>query len=89
MEFKFLLLEYLTARAEVTGTDLNLSISEIENLFESGFRNFSGVEVNEFCFPCWDDDEPLTHRGLLNSFICFYLFKENSPSQSTLKPYQN
>ena len=79
MEFKFLLFEYLTSRAEVTGADFNLSISEIENLFESGFRNFSGVEVNEFYFPCWDYDEPRTHKGFLNAFICYFISKNYSP----------
>lgn len=79
MEFKFLLLEYLKARAEITGAYFILSLSEIVNLFESGFRNFSGVEVNEFFFPCWDDDEPRAHKGFLNSFICYFISENYSP----------
>ncbi len=81
MKYKFLLYEYLLARAEVTGSNFNLSLSEIEQLFTLGFRNFSGVQVNEIFFPCWDDDEPITHRGLLNSFICFYISENYSSIQ--------
>lgn len=85
MKFRFLLYEYLLARSEVIGADFNLSLPDIEKLFTLGFRNFSGVQVNEVCFPCWDDDEPITHRGLLNSFICFYISKEYPTIPDTLK----
>jgi len=67
--------EYLVARAEILDKRNDLSESEIKNLFSNGFRNFSGVEVNELGFPCWDDQEPFTHKGLLNSFICYYVTK--------------
>lgn len=83
MEFKLLLLEYLIARAEVIGADFNLSQTEIEKLFSLGFRNFAGVQVNEFFFPCWDNDEPITHRGLLNGFICFYISRNYKPIQNS------
>jgi hypothetical protein len=85
MKFRFLLYEYLLARAEIIGADFTLSLPEIEKLFTLGFRNFSGVQVNEVFFPCWDDDEPITHRGLLNSFICFYISKEYPTILDTLK----
>jgi hypothetical protein len=70
-----IVLEYLVARAEILDQKIDLSESEIKNLFSIGFRNFSGVEVNELGFPCWDDQEPKSHKGLLNSFICFYITK--------------
>ncbi len=67
--------EYLVARAEILDQKIDLPELEIEKLFSFGFRNFSGVEVNELGFPCWDDQEPKSHKGLLNSFICFYITK--------------
>jgi hypothetical protein len=79
--FYHLLHNYLVARSEVNQLDLQLNQIDIENLFVAGFRNFNGVEVNEMCFPCYDLNEPLTHRGMLNAFICYYLLKNFTPKK--------
>jgi hypothetical protein len=69
-----LIFEYLKARAEFLNETFELDqINDLELLFVAGFRTFHGVQVNEKCFPLWDDREPIEQRGLLNAFINYFI----------------
>ena len=71
-----LVFEYLKARAEFIDETFELDqINDLEVLFVAGFRTFQGVQVNENCFPIWDDLEPRERRGLLNAFINYFISK--------------
>ena len=71
-----MLFEYLEARHQVLDEKFDIDQQlDLENLFSIGFRNFSGVQVNELCFPMWDEKELISHKGLLNGFICYYIMK--------------
>lgn len=62
-----ILFDYLMMRANYEGVDFKLDIDFFESAFNSGIRNFFGVQVNNIGFPIWDDQEP--EKGFLNNFI--------------------
>jgi hypothetical protein len=62
-----ILFDYLMKRADYEGVDFKLDINFFESGFNSGIRNFFGVQVNNIGFPIWDDQEP--EKGFLNNFI--------------------
>lgn len=62
---------YLQMRAQREGVDWNLTNDYLSNQFDSGVRNFFGLQLNELCFPLYDHQE--FERGDLNQFICWYL----------------
>ena len=68
--------EYLKARAEFLNEEFDIDqINDLEVPFVAGFRSLHGSQVNEKCFPLWDDREPKEQRGLLNAFINYYVSK--------------
>lgn len=62
-----ILFEYLMMRADYEDVDFKLDIDFFGSGFNSGIRNFFGVQVNNIGFPIWDDQEP--ELGFLNNFI--------------------
>ena len=62
-----ILFDYMIFRADYEGVEFNLDIDFFKSSFNSGIRNFFGVQVNNISFPIWDDQEP--HKGFLNNFI--------------------
>lgn len=71
-----LIFEYLKARAEFLDEEFNINqVCDLEMPFFAGFRSLYGIQVNERCFPLYDDWEPIEHRGLLNAFINYYITK--------------
>jgi hypothetical protein len=68
-----LLREYLILKAWIETNELDKEeMISIEQKFEKGVRCFSGVQVNNYGFPLWDNYEP--HKGLLNNFLsCNFL----------------
>ncbi len=62
-----ILFDYLMKRADYEGVYFKLDIDFFESGFNSGIRNFFGVQVNNIGFPIWDDQEP--EKGFLNNFI--------------------
>jgi hypothetical protein len=71
-----MIFEYLKARAEFLKEEFNIEqINDLEIPFFAGFRYLHGIQVNENCFPLWDDKEPKDQRGLLNAFINYYVTK--------------
>ena len=62
-----ILFDYLMMRAAYEGVDFKLDIDFFESGFNSGIRNFFGVQVNNIGFPIWDDQE--SEKGFLNNFI--------------------
>jgi hypothetical protein len=62
-----ILFDYLTIRADRECIDFKLDIDIFKSGFNSGIRNFFGVQVNNIGFPIWDDQEP--EKGFLNNFI--------------------
>ena len=62
-----ILFDYLMMRSDYEGVDFKLDIDFFESSFNSGIRNFFGVQVNNIGFPIWDDQEP--EKGFLNNFI--------------------
>lgn len=62
-----ILYDYMMLRADQEGVEFGLDIEFFESGFNSGIRNFFGVEVNNIGFPIWDDQEP--EKGFLNNFI--------------------
>lgn len=71
-----LVFEYLKARSEFLNEEFDIDqINDLEVPFVAGFRSLHGVQVNEMCFPLWDDREPKANRGLLNAFINYFITK--------------
>jgi hypothetical protein len=71
-----MIFEYLKARAEFLKEEFDIDqINDLEVPFVAGFRSLHGIQVNEKCFPLWDDREPKEQRGLLNAFINYYVSK--------------
>lgn len=71
-----MIFEYLKARAEFLNEEFDIDqINDLEVPFVAGFRSLHGIQVNEKCFPLWDDMEPKEQRGLLNAFINYYVSK--------------
>lgn len=71
-----MIFEYLKARAEFLNEEFDIDqINDLEVPFVAGFRSLHGIQVNEKCFPLWDDREPIEQRGLLNAFINYYVSK--------------
>jgi hypothetical protein len=62
-----ILFDYLMMRADYEDLDFKLDIDFFESGFNSGIRNFFGIQVNNIGFPIWDDQEP--EKGFLNNFI--------------------
>ena len=62
-----ILFDYLMMRSDYEGVDFKLDIDFFESGFNSGIRNFFGVQVNNIGFPIWDEQEP--EMGFLNNFI--------------------
>ena len=71
-----MIFEYLKARAEFLKEEFDIDQNnDLEAPFVAGFRSLNGIQVNEKCFPLWDDREPKEQRGLLNAFINYYVSK--------------
>ena len=71
-----MIFEYLKARCEFLNEDFDLDqINDLEVPFVAGSRSLHGIQVNENCFPLWDDREPKDQRGLLNAFINYFVSK--------------
>ena len=71
-----LIYEYLKERCEFLNEEFDIDQNnDLEKPFVAGFRLIHGVQVNERCFPLWDDRLPNEHRGLLNAFINYYVTK--------------
>ena len=71
-----MIFEYLKARSEFLKEEFDIDQNDdLEVPFFAGFRLIHGVQVNERCFPLWDDRLPNEHRGLLNAFINYYVTK--------------
>ena len=62
-----ILFDYLMMRADYEDLDFKLDIDFFESGFNSGIRNFFGVQVNNIGFPIWDEQE--SEKGFLNNFI--------------------
>jgi hypothetical protein len=62
-----ILFDYLIMRSDFEGVDFEINIKFLESGFNSGIRNFFGVQVNNIGFPIWDGQEP--EKGFLNNFI--------------------
>ena len=71
-----LIYEYLKARSEFLKEEFDIDQNnDLEIPFVAGFRLIYGIQVNEKCFPLWDDKLTNEHRGLLNAFINYYVTK--------------
>jgi hypothetical protein len=71
-----MIFEYLNARSEFLSEEFDIDqVNDLEVPFVAGFRSIHGIQVNERCFPLWDDRLPNEHRGLLNAFINYYVTK--------------
>ena len=71
-----MIFEYLKARAEFLNEEFDIDqINDLEVPFVAGFRSLHGIQVNEKCFPLWDERETKEQRGLLNAFINYYVSK--------------
>lgn len=69
-----LLIGYLMIRAKRENVEFNLTEDFFIDTFEKGCRCFFGVNVNELCFPLYDEQEP--EPGFLNNFICYYFISQ-------------
>ena len=80
-----LIFEYLKARYEILDEDFDLDqINDLEVPFAAGFRLLHGINVNEKCFPLWDDRLTNEHRGVLNAFINYYITKHYTPINESI-----
>lgn len=77
--------EYLKARCQFLQEDFDIDqINDLEQPFEAGFRSLYGIQVNEKCFPLWDDRLPNEHRGVLNAFLNYYIQKNYVPVDGSI-----
>lgn len=77
--------EYLKARCQFLQEDFDIDqINDLEQPFEAGFRSLHGIQVNEKCFPLWDDRLPNEHRGVLNAFLNYYIQKNYVPVDGSI-----
>lgn len=75
-----LIFEYLKARSQFLDEDFNIDqINDLEVPFVAGFRSLHGIQVNEKCFPLWDERLPNEFRGVLNAFLNYYITKNYVP----------
>jgi hypothetical protein len=70
-EYILLVNAYLKNRAKNEKVVWELTPEYLAEAFYNGGRNLFGVELNNLCFPIFDDQE--FQKGELNMFICWYL----------------
>lgn len=75
--------EYLKSRAREEKIAWELNIDYLVDNFQQGCRDFFGLNLNEYCFPIFDLEEPTP--GFLNNFIYWFSLISNSKEISKKK----